>query len=60
MPVPPSVNVPTLIFKPVPILAVADPEGAILKLPATEVPVAIDFAPLPESIRLLYATTITV
>ena len=53
LPNPPSVKVPTLIFKSVPILKVAEPVGAILKLPATEVPLAQIAAPVPDKIRLL-------
>lgn len=34
-------------------LAVALPVGAILRLFVAEVPTSIDFAPLPENIKLL-------
>ena len=51
---PPSVRLATLRFRPAPTLAVADPVGAMLRSPATEVPVTRDLAPLPEKIRLPY------
>ena len=40
---PPIRSVPTAILSPVPIDAVADPVGAMLKTFATEVPVTKDF-----------------
>jgi hypothetical protein len=56
----PRVRLPTLRFCAAATLAVAVPEGAILRLPDTEVPAGIVFAPLPEKIRLLYAVAVTV
>ena len=51
--VPPRVRVFTVRVRPAPTLAVAElAGGAILRLLVTEVPVAIDFTPLPENIRL--------
>lgn len=52
LPSPPRARLPTFRFKPAPTLAVAAPVGAMLRLPPTEVPVAMVFAPLPEKIRL--------
>jgi hypothetical protein len=54
--IPPRVRLPTAIFNPAPTLAVAP---LMDKFPATEVPVDIDFAPLIERIRLLYARAAT-
>jgi hypothetical protein len=59
-PVPPRVSVPTLMFKPFPMLAVAVPVVAILKLPVTEVPDAMDLAKLPSKTKLLYVPVDTV
>lgn len=58
-PKPPSVRLPTLMLRPLPMLAVAVPLGAMLKLPTTEVPVATDFAPEPLKMRLLYGIALT-
>ena len=53
LPSPPSVRLPTGRLRPVPTLALAEPVGAMLKFPLTDIPVAIVLAPLPEKIRLL-------
>ena len=50
--IPPSVSVFAVIFKPVFMLAVAVPVGAIDKLLLTAVPLAMVFAPEPERVRL--------
>jgi hypothetical protein len=47
------VRLPTGRLRPVPTLALAEPVGAMLKFPLTDIPVAIVLAPLPEKIRLL-------
>ena len=50
VPPPPSIRLPTEMVKPVPMFAEAP---VIDNAPVTEVPVEIDFAPLPEKVRLL-------
>ena len=52
-PRPPRVRLFTVRVRPEPTLAVAEPVGAMLRLPAADVPDAMDLAPLPEKIRLL-------
>ena len=52
-PKPPSLSESTDKFNPVPMLAVAVPVGAILKIPVTDRVDAILLAPLPENIKLL-------
>ena len=55
-PTPPRVRLFTPRLVPV-ILAVAEPDGAILRLPFARVELlarVMDFEPLPENIRLLY------
>jgi hypothetical protein len=59
---PPSVRLLTVRVSPAPMLAVADPVGAILRLPVVKMPPAIDgidLAPLPDRIRLVYVVART-
>ena len=53
LPKPPRLRLLTVRVSPAPMLAVAVPVGAMLKLPAVEVPVIMVFAPLPLKMRLL-------
>ena len=47
----PSVSAFTVSVSPAPTLAVAEPAGAMVRMPFTAVPVAMDFAPEPEKVR---------
>ncbi len=51
LPKPPSDRLPILRFCPAAMLAVADPVGAILRFPVTEVPAGNVFAPDPLRMR---------
>ncbi len=57
VPTPPVLRAFALMFNPAPMFAVAVPVGAMLSVPATEIPLVIVFEPEPESVKFAYAAT---